>query len=113
MLAVAKEFVIDGKSGARQHGMSEASAIDSAARRLSVALDALDLALDNRQEADKGLASRAAELQELGADRARLAAELDAAMARTRELESTNREIARRLDAAIDAIKAVLAAEEE
>jgi len=93
--------------------MSDTSAIDAAARRLSVALDALDMALDRRQEAEKGLASRVAETAALGADRARLAAELDAAAARTRTLETTNREIARRLDAAIDAIKSVLDANRE
>jgi pantothenate synthetase len=51
-------------------------------------------------------------LHALGADRARLAAELDAAAARNRTLENVNREVAQRLDAAIDTIRAVLAAEE-
>ena len=93
--------------------MSEHGAIDAAARRLSQALDALDAALESRQEADKELALRSAELQALGADRARLGAELDAAVAHTRALETTNREIAHRLDGAIDAIKSVLDANEE
>ena len=43
-------------------------------------------------------------------DRSRLASELDAAVARARALETTNREIARRLDAAIDTIRSVLEA---
>ena len=44
----------------------------------------------------------------LGRDRSRLAAELDTAAARTRLLETTNREIARRLDVAIDSVRGVL-----
>jgi hypothetical protein len=88
--------------------MSDANAIDSAARRLAAALDALDAALEQREETDQMYASRSAEVQAHGTDRARLASELDAAVARTRKLETTNREIARRLDAAINTIKAVL-----
>ena len=46
----------------------------------------------------------------LPADRSRLAAELDAATARSRTLESVNREVVQRLDVAIDTIRSVLAA---
>ena len=53
----------------------------------------------------------AAQLHALGADRSRLAADLDAAAARARGLETTNREVARRLDAAIETIRAVLEAQ--
>ena len=42
----------------------------------------------------------------------RLASELDAAAARARTLEATNREVAQRLDAAIDTIRSVLTANE-
>jgi hypothetical protein len=49
----------------------------------------------------------------LDADRARLAADLDMQMARSRRLEATNRDVARRLDAAMDNIKLVLDAQEE
>ena len=45
------------------------------------------------------------------ADRSRLASDLDAAAARARTLETTNREVARRLDAAIDTIRSVLEAQ--
>ena len=45
-------------------------------------------------------------------DRSRLASELDAAAARARSLETTNREVAQRLDAAIDTIRSVLVASE-
>jgi hypothetical protein len=47
-------------------------------------------------------------LHALGADRSRLAADLDAQAARARTLETTNREIGRRLDVAIDTIRSVI-----
>jgi uncharacterized protein DUF4164 len=88
--------------------MTEASAIDAAAKRLALALDALEAALDRRREADRGEETLAAQLQAFGADRSRLAADLDAQVARARRLETTNREIVRRLDVAIDTIRSVL-----
>jgi len=83
--------------------MTEASAIDAASKRLALALDAL------AAEADRGEQTLDDQLHALGTDRSRLAAELDAAAARNRALESANREVARRLDAAIDTIRSVLA----
>jgi Domain of unknown function (DUF4164) len=90
--------------------MSEASAIDAATKRLALALDALEAALERRREADRGEETLAAQLHALGSDRSRLAADLDVQAARTRELETTNREIARRLDVAIDNIRSVIEA---
>jgi Domain of unknown function (DUF4164) len=49
-------------------------------------------------------------VQALGMDRSRLAADLDTQAARSRRLEETNREVARRLDVAIDTIRSVLEA---
>ncbi len=46
------------------------------------------------------------------ADRSRLASDLDAAAARARALETTNREVAKRLDAAIETIRSVLEAQD-
>ena len=90
--------------------MSGASAIDAAAKRLALALDALEAALERRRESDRGEETLAAQLQALGSDRSRLAADLDAQAARARQLESTNREVARRLDVAIDTIRSVIEA---
>ncbi len=84
--------------------MADQSQIEAAARRLSLAIDALDAALDRRLEADRSGATFATQLHALGADRARLAAELDAATALNRRLEAANREVFRRLDAAISTI---------
>jgi chromosome segregation ATPase len=90
--------------------MSDTSAIDAATKRLALALEALDAAVERRQEADQGQEALAAQLHALGTDRSQLASELDAAVARSRSLETTNREIARRLEVAIDTIKSVLEA---
>jgi septal ring factor EnvC (AmiA/AmiB activator) len=92
--------------------MAEASPIESATKRLSQALDALEAAVERRRDADRGDQSLGAQLQVLGADRSRLAAELDEVTARSREIETTNREIARRIDVAVDGIKAVLDAQD-
>jgi Domain of unknown function (DUF4164) len=73
-----------------------------------LALDALEAALERRRLADRGQETLGAQIQALGTDRSRLAADLDAQAARARRLESTSREIARRLDAAIDTIRAVI-----
>ena len=90
--------------------MSDTSAIDAASRRLALALDALEAAVERRREADRGQADLSDQLHALGSDRSRLAADLDTAAARVRALETTNREIARRLDAAIETIRNVLEA---
>ena len=92
--------------------MTEASAIEAASKRLALALDALAAAVERRHDADRGEQTLDAQLHALGADRSRLAAELDAAAARNRTLEAANREVAERLDAATDTIRSVLAANE-
>ena len=48
----------------------------------------------------------------LSADRARLAETLDRAQAWVAKLETVNRDVSRRLDGAIETLRAVLAAEE-
>jgi hypothetical protein len=88
--------------------MTDQSAIDVAVKRLALALDALDAAVERRREADRGEEGLAAQVHALGVDRTRLAATLDGEAARSRRLETTNREIAERLDAAIASIQSVL-----
>lgn len=92
--------------------MTDQAAIEAATRRLTQAMDALDAAVERRLEADRGEARLADQIHTLGADRARLASELDAQTARSRQLESANRDIARRLDTAIDNIRSVLQAQD-
>ncbi len=90
--------------------MTDPTAIESATRRLALALDALEAAVERRRETDRGEEQLAAQLHALGSDRSRLASELDAAAAHAKRLETSNREIARRLDVAIDGVRTVIEA---
>ncbi len=92
--------------------MSDQNAIDSAVKRLALALDGLDAAAERRREADCREDDLAHQVEALGVDRTRLAAALDGETARSRRLETTNREIAERLDTAVASIQAVLDANE-
>ena len=93
--------------------MTETSAIDAASKRLALALEALEAAVERRNEADRGEEGLVAQLHAFGSDRSQLAADLDAAVARARALETTNREIASRLDIAIGTIREVLEANDQ
>ncbi|QND72507.1 DUF4164 domain-containing protein [Tardiphaga robiniae] len=86
-----------------------AAEIDSATRRLMAALDALESAVERRREADRDEDELATRIQALGADRSRLADELDGTLVKSRRLERANRDIADKLDTAIGTIRAVLA----
>ena len=88
--------------------MSESDSIEIASRRLMLALDALEAAVERRSETDRSEEALATQIQALGTDRARLASELDHAAARSRGLETANREVAQRLTAAIDSVRGVL-----
>ena len=92
--------------------MSESEPIEIAQRRLSLALEALEEAAERRREADRDEAALAGQVHALGTDRARLASELDEATARARALETANREVAQRIDHAIDSIRGVLGPEQ-
>jgi len=72
------------------------------------ALDALESAVERRREADRDENELATRIQALGADRSRLADELDTALVKSRRLERANQEIGERLDAAIGTIRSVL-----
>jgi hypothetical protein len=92
--------------------MSDTDSIEMATRRLALALDALEAATERRREADHGAEALANQVHALGNDRARLANELDEATARSRGLEAANREVAQRIDLAIETIRGVLESEE-
>jgi hypothetical protein len=96
----------------RIKAMSEQGAIDSSVKRLALALDALDAAVERRREADRNEEALVAQVQALGLDRSRLASTLDGETARSHQLETTNQAIAQRLDAAIASIQSVLDANE-
>ena len=88
------------------------SEIDAATRRLMAALASLESAVERRREADRDEDELATRIQALGADRSRLADELDGTLVKSRRLERANREVADKLDAAIGSIRAVLEAED-
>jgi len=92
--------------------MSETNSIEIASRRLKLALDALEAAAERRSETDRSQEALATQIHALGADRARLASELDHATARSRGLETASREIAQRIDRAIETISGVLTRDE-
>jgi len=89
--------------------MTGSSIIDEALQRLAGAFDRLDEAIDRRLEAADQATSLEGELHRLGTDRSRLAQSLDAAEARSARLEEANREVSRRLVAAMESIREVLA----
>jgi predicted transcriptional regulator len=88
--------------------MSDNESIEIASRRLSSALDALEAAADRRRELDLGQEALFTQLHALGTDRARLASDLDETTARARGLETATREIAAKVDRAIETIRSVL-----
>jgi len=88
--------------------MSNTDSIENATRRLALALEALEEATERRCEADRAERSLANQVHALGNDRAQLASNLDEATARARALQTANREIAQRIDRAIETIRGVL-----
>lgn len=92
--------------------MSDQSTVDQAVRRLALALDSLDAAVERRLDADRSEEGLASQVQALGVDRTKLAEALDGETARSRKLEAVNREIAQRLDTAMATIQSVLDANE-
>jgi chromosome segregation ATPase len=92
--------------------MSDIEAIEAASRRLTLALDALEAAAERRRELDRGQEALFTQLHALGSDRAQLASDLDQATARARGLETATREIAAKVDLAIETIRGVLGDED-
>ncbi|MGA2567391.1 MAG: DUF4164 family protein, partial [Pseudolabrys sp.] len=66
--------------------MSDQSTIDQAVKRLALALDSLDAAVERRRQSDRSEEGLASQLHALGVDRTRLAAALDGETARARRL---------------------------
>jgi predicted nucleic acid-binding Zn-ribbon protein len=88
------------------------SAMDGALQRLEAALDALESAIGRSATDSRQREQLESQLQAFGQDRARLSADLERMRARSDDLESTNREVSRRLEHAAETIRAVLASEE-
>ena len=85
-----------------------------AVRRLEAALRRLEAAAEARiAQGGRSAPDLAAEVQMLSADRVRLAESLDQSEARAAKLDMINRDVSRRLGAAMESIRSVLNAEED
>jgi hypothetical protein len=98
-----------GEKVIRGTRMAGTSTIEHALQRLASAVGLLEGAIDGRFEREHAAEGVEAELQRLGTDRSRLAQSLDAAEARSARLEEANREVSRRLVAAMESIREILA----
>lgn len=84
------------------------SDLAGALARLNKALDSLDNAVTTNLESTAKPASSGEEMQRMAEDRARLARDLDSSEDRSKRLEETNREVSRRLVAAMETVRNVL-----
>jgi len=82
--------------------------LETSLKRLASAVEALEWAADVRARHDEARATTQEEFALMQDDRSRLAVELDAAVDRSRALESANSEAAKRLAHAAQAIERVL-----
>ncbi|TBW35920.1 DUF4164 family protein [Siculibacillus lacustris] len=88
--------------------MGQAPAVEAALGRLAAALETLEASVERRFELDRSAVELEAEISRIGDDRSRLAETLDQEKARATRLEDTNREVSRRLVAAMESIRSVL-----
>ena len=82
--------------------------VEISLKRLASAVEALEWATDLRMRHDEARASTQEEFSLMQDDRSRLAVELDAAVDRSRALESANAEAAKRLARAAQTVERVL-----
>ena len=87
---------------------TSADRLRAATARLISALDGLEAAAERRSKADRTRQALVAQVHALGADRSKLATQLDLMAARERRLETANREIGRRLGLTIENIRSIL-----
>ena len=76
--------------------------------RLRAAVEALEQAETRRRENQRQTGPIETELALMQDDRARLATELDAALARSNRVEALSEDLSRKVDAAMMAVRAVL-----
>jgi D-serine deaminase-like pyridoxal phosphate-dependent protein len=82
--------------------------LETSLKRLAAAVEALEWATDMRMRHDEARATTQEEFALMQDDRSRLAVELDAAVDRSRALESANAEATKRLAHATQTIERVL-----
>lgn len=83
-------------------------AIRHSLARLRAAVEALEQAQSRRRENQRQSGPVETELALMQDDRARLATELDAALARSNRVETLAEDLTRRVDSAMTAVRAVL-----
>lgn len=88
--------------------MGDRPSIDASLARLLAVIDRLEAVAERRGQSDRTSSVLEDELHRLEDDRSRLAQTLDQAEARSARLEETNREVSRRLVAAMESIRGVL-----
>jgi predicted nucleic acid-binding Zn-ribbon protein len=88
--------------------MAERRSLEASMARLDQAIGRLEMSVGRRLDVDRSLVTLETELQRLGEDRSKLALDLDQSAARSARLEEANREVSRRLVAAMESIRAVL-----
>ena len=88
--------------------MPQTDDLASALKRLSGAVEKLELSVDAILERESNLQDVEAEVQRMGADRTRLAEALDQSQARSNQLEHVNKEVSRRLVDAMESIRNVI-----
>jgi hypothetical protein len=88
--------------------MADVSPVETALQRLGLALTTLEAAVEHRFDRNRSVAGLEDELARAGEDRSRLAQDLDEEKTRAGRLEETNREVSRRLVAAMESIRSVL-----
>lgn len=88
--------------------MVQAPAVEAALGRLAAALEALETATERRFETDRSNTELEEEIARLAEDRSQLGQTLDQEKTRANLLEETNREVSRRLVAAMESIRSVL-----
>jgi hypothetical protein len=86
-----------------------AYSLDEAAIRLDAALGLLEASVHRRLEAERRRGDLETELQLMQDDRARLAVELDATVARLRRVEAAAGDVGRRVGRAIGAVREAIA----
>jgi hypothetical protein len=92
--------------------MNDRKDVEAVTQRLRAAIEALESAVERRLEVAVGDGAVADQIHALALDRSKLADDLDAAAARSKSLEATNREIAERIEVAMSAIRSVIAVNE-
>lgn len=92
--------------------MSLPDSLEAALRRLNTAIDLLEAAAERRRQGGLARGDSAEELAIMQDDRARLAAELDGALARGRSLDLAHGEVARRIERARAHVVALIEAAE-